>query len=255
MRRAFSASDRKEFLSNDCYESSRTTWSAAQLLFGDILDKADFAKTFIELLPKLQLSGKEAVLEMGACHGWASALVKQAYPGCHVVASDLLTEALQHAEQWESFLGCRIDEKWACHCRDLPFADKQFDRVFTFASFHHFGVNNRFEESLREMLRLLRPGGKIVLLYEPSAPAFLYHRALNRVNRKRADEGVDEDLIIPERLQREASQLGAQVQIDYYPNPSHRESPGAAAYYFMLSKVRAFAPLSVCTINVTIFRD
>jgi SAM-dependent methyltransferase len=61
----------------------------------------------------------------------------------------------------------------ACHrppwFHSIPFEDEQFDRIFTFAAFHRFGENGDFSGALAEMVRVLKPGGKILLLYEPLA--------------------------------------------------------------------------------------
>jgi len=249
-----STSDRKEFVANDAYERAREELSDEAVIREDILDKASFLKTFRLLLPSLGLSGGEQVLEMGACHGWASVLVKQLFPNCTVVAADLLVDALGHATKWESLFETKLDERWACHCRNLPFADAQFDRIFTFASFHHFGVGNDFSRTLGEMLRVLKPGGRIVLLYEPSCPAFLYRRAYRAVNRRREEEGVDEDLVVPSRLARTIRGLGATCRVKYFPEPRFRDSPVSTMYYFVLSRLRWLCPLAMCTVNVEIVR-
>jgi len=247
-----SSSDRKEFVANLSYERAREGLSDEAVIREDILDKASFLKTFRLLLPSLGLVGGERVLEMGACHGWASVLIKQRFPGCTVVAADLLEDAIEHATKWESLFETQLDEKWACHCRHLPFADAQFDLIFTFASFHHFGVSNDFSGALSEMLRVLKPGGRIVLLYEPSCPPFLYGRAHRAVNRRREEEGVDEDLLVPARLSKTVGRLGAAIRIEYFPEPRFRDSPVSTLYYFLLSRFRWLCPLAMCTVNVEI---
>jgi ubiquinone/menaquinone biosynthesis C-methylase UbiE len=208
---------------------------------------------YIRTLPvRSRLHGGESVLEMGACHGWASTILKQCHPGCTVVVADLLADALAHAARWEELFEVSLDGKWACHCRNLPFADAQFDRIFTFASFHHFGIGNDYRGALSEMLRVLKPGGKIVLLYEPSSPSYLYEQAHRIVNRRRAEEGVDEDLIVPGRLQEEARQLGANASFQYFPESRNRESPSSTVYYALLAFFPWLCRFTVCTVNVTI---
>jgi SAM-dependent methyltransferase len=247
-----SFSDHKELQANASFEESICGKSESEFIAEDILAKSNFLKNFLALQGLLKLEGQERVLEMGACHGWASAVLKKSYPGCTVVATDLLAKALARSVFWEKFLQSRVDAKWASHCRQLPFADDQFDVVFTFASFHHFGVANDFSAVLREMLRVLQPHGRIVLLYEPSCPAFLYKQAFAAVNRRRHEDGVDEDLLVPSRITKQAALLGARVSVDYFPEPRFRDSPSAAAYYFGLSRFSALCRFAMCTVNVTI---
>jgi len=252
---ALTGSDRKELEANANFEGSIQGLSDIDFIREDAFNKSNFLKTFSSMEKLLSLDGRENVLEMGACHGWASALVKKNYPGCTVVAADLLAKALARSTHWENFFGSRIDGKWACQCRQLPFADAQFDVVFTFASFHHFGIENDFSGAIREMLRVLKPGGKIALLYEPSCPAFLYKKAFAAVNRRRADEGVDEDLIVPSRLQKQVEQLGGRAEIHYFPEARFRDSPASTAYYFLLSRFPFVCSFAVCTVNVMIWKD
>jgi len=49
---------------------------------------------------------------------------------------------------------------------NLPFADAEFDAVFTAASFHHFP---NFVKALQEMKRVCKPNGYIILGCEPNA--------------------------------------------------------------------------------------
>ncbi|MBU6302116.1 MAG: methyltransferase domain-containing protein [Verrucomicrobia bacterium] len=247
-----SSSDRKEFTANHAYEAARKGLSPKSLIRGDLLDKSAFLKTFGGLEPRLDLRGGETVLELGACHGWAGVMLKHRRPDCTVVIADLLADALAHAARWEELFEVSLDGKWACHCRNLPFADAQFDRIFTFASFHHFGLGNKFHGALAEMLRILKPGGRIVLLYEPSAPPFLYRLIHRMVNRRRVAEGVDEDVLVPGRLRREVLALGAEARFSFFPEARFRESPLATLYYMVLGWFPWLCRFTLSTVNVTI---
>ena len=46
---------------------------------------------------------------------------------------------------------------------NLPFDDKQFDAILSIASFHHLFTHERRNIAVREMERILKPGGLILL--------------------------------------------------------------------------------------------
>lgn len=222
-------------------------------LFDNILDKAVFINVFKRLMPRLELSGKETVLEMGGGQCWASAMIKREYPGCYVAASDLSPDAVGSAEKYETFLKASIDEKWAFNCRRIPFADEQFDRVFTFAAFHHFGDRGDFDDALREMVRVVRPGGKIMLLYEPSTPEWTYKPAFARARRNRAAyNDVDEDLLVPSRLRRSCKRLNCRFDVEYFPSYAEKTGVVETVYYYALTKMEFLQKPLPCAVNVVI---
>ena len=46
---------------------------------------------------------------------------------------------------------------------NLPFETNSFDHIICIASFHHLITTERREKALEEMVRILKPGGKILL--------------------------------------------------------------------------------------------
>jgi len=244
-------SDQKEYIA---YEATncRRSGNAGSELFDDIVFKSSTVRTFSGLIPTLQLSGGERVLEMGAGQALASVLLKRAYPTCYIVASDMVPAALEFTNNYEKLLDSFLDEKWAFNCRDVPFQDNQFDRIFTFSAFHHFGIRNDFGGSLAEMVRILKPGGKIFLLYEPSSPKYLYRLIYEIVNRRRNHDGVDEDVLIPSKITNTSNELGCVSKIDYYTNYRNRDSMLSYLYYSTLTVLKFLQSFTVCTVNVLI---
>ncbi|MFQ5737469.1 MAG: class I SAM-dependent methyltransferase [Acidobacteriota bacterium] len=100
------------------------------------------------------------ILDLGAGNGWLSyRLSKQ---GHQVVAVDLLTNA-------EDGLGSHVyyDAPFTpvqAEFEHVPFQSKQFDLCIFNASFHY---STCYEATLREALRLLVPGGKVVIMDTP----------------------------------------------------------------------------------------
>jgi SAM-dependent methyltransferase len=176
-------------------------------------------------------------------------LVKDHCPQAYVITSDVVTDCVKHCGRYEKLLARCVDEKWAFSVRDMPFADGQFDRIFTFAAFHHFGDHGDYTQVLAEISRCLKRGGKLVLLYEPTSPAYLYPLAYRRVNKNRAHDGVDEDVLVESKLRRIADKLGLTVRWMFYPNHRYRSSVAASLYYFLVSKLGT-SKYMVCTANI-----
>jgi SAM-dependent methyltransferase len=246
---AINPSDQKEFVSNDRFEESIRSFSSERANFDDVVFKSDFIRTFRTSAHLIDVRAGQNVLELGAAHGWASVLVKCDHPSAYVVASDLVPECVSHSAGYEVMLGTALDEKCAFSVRDIPFADAQFDRIFTFASFHHFGDRGDYRKSLAEIARILKPDGKLVLLYEPASPRFFYPSAYRRVNRRRSHEGVDEDVLVVKKLEATARPLGMSLRAIQFPIFRYRSSLAASLYYYLLSKLH-LGRFMVCTVNI-----
>jgi SAM-dependent methyltransferase len=100
------------------------------------------------------------ILDLGAGNGWLSNRLAQR--GHHLAAVDLLTNQLDglgaamHYENHFTLVQAEYDH--------LPFADAQADLLIFNASFHY---STSYIVTLREARRLLKPGGKIILLDTP----------------------------------------------------------------------------------------
>lgn len=66
----------------------------------------------------------------------------------------------------------------------LPFYDLVFDTVVFFASFHHVHVKN-FEKALNECRRVLKPGGRVIII-EPLPVKGHYYELLKLANDEKA---------------------------------------------------------------------
>ncbi len=95
------------------------------------------------------------LLDVASGTGDLALTIQDAIPDCDVTATDFCAEMLDHA----SSRG--VEKTLVADALDLPFADGEFD-VVTVA----FGLRNMadYEKALREMLRVLRPGGHLFIL-------------------------------------------------------------------------------------------
>lgn len=99
----------------------------------------------------------------------------------------------------------------------LPFADSSFDLVLTVAALHHIADPGAVRTTLGEMVRVLRPGGRIVVWdHNPRNP---YWRLLMA----RVPQDTGEERLIPERevldgLQAAGARVLSSAQLGLVPD-------------------------------------
>jgi SAM-dependent methyltransferase len=104
------------------------------------------------------------ILDLGAGNGWMS--YRLALAGYRPCAVDLLTndrDGLGAARHYRACLPT-LFPRFQAEIRRLPFADEQFDAAVFNASFHYAEDG---EASLREALRCVRKGGKLIISDTP----------------------------------------------------------------------------------------
>jgi ubiquinone/menaquinone biosynthesis C-methylase UbiE len=232
-----SPADRKELV----FWSTSPTQSPRSAFLDSVLVKALDLLHFDRLWPRLGLEPGMTCLEVGAGQGWASAMLQARVPGAEIHAADVAPDAIRCSSRWEAAFETRLAGRWAFPVGDAPFADAQFDRIFLFAALHHFGAANDFAAPLAELRRLLKPGGRIVAFNEPVSPPYLYARAFRRFNEERKNAqgaDVDEDVLVMERLRRQAAAAGLDVAVEYEPVLIFKEHSWVGAVRSMI--VRTF---------------
>jgi SAM-dependent methyltransferase len=193
------------------------------------------SRVFLEKLNGFNhlFSSATDILEIGAGQCWASCMVKRQLPGARVVATDLAPAAVASAYKWERLLGSKLDQIEVCKSYATPFQDNSFDLVFAFAAAHHFGNH---EGTLKELRRLLRPGGSALYFHEPSSPRLLYPFAHRRVNAGTKACDYHEDVLIPAEMIEFARRCDLRATIRFAPTVTAR-APLETVYYFVLSRV------------------
>ncbi len=109
--------------------------------------------------------GPATVLDLGAGRGWAAKLF--AARGGQVVALDVADDdnvGLGRALALMADAGVAFD-RLIGDGENLPLADGRFDLVFCAAALHHF---SDLPELFRQIARVLRPGGRLLAIREPS---------------------------------------------------------------------------------------
>jgi SAM-dependent methyltransferase len=177
-----------------------------------------------------------SIVELGGGWGWASYYVKARLPGARVVTTDIAWPIVERHREWEDFFHCRIDGGHCARSYDLPFEDGSIDLAFCFQAAHHFGRHRR---TLRELHRVLAPGGAALYLDEPVCGRMLYKLAHRRLNRRLEDDGVPEDVLIHGRILELAREAGFVARLDFDLHCVNR-GPGPTLYYALL---RGLGPL------------
>ncbi len=97
-------------------------------------------------------------LEIGAGSGSMTAQLLAAFPGLRMVATDYDIDMVQVARKTVAPFGDRATVEQA-DAGALPFEADRFDFVLSAAMLHHVGD---WEKALAEILRVLRPGGRLI---------------------------------------------------------------------------------------------
>ena len=116
----------------------------------------------VRLLEQAGLQPHYRVLDVGCGTGTLAVQVKQVHPMVDVVAADPDPKALARAWRKAERAGVSIqfDEGFS---DALNYADAVFDRVFSSMMLHHVKRDER-ENTLREIRRVLKPGGRLEFL-------------------------------------------------------------------------------------------
>ena len=146
------------------------------------------------LLEQASLQPAYRVLDVGCGTGTLATLIKQEHPTITVIGIDPDPKALARAERKarRTEVSVHFERGFA---DALPYADATFDRVFSSLMFHHLGKNEK-EQSLREIRRVLRPGGRLEFL-DLASPDAHAHGFLSRVIHSHAQvrDNVDRTIV------------------------------------------------------------
>jgi len=122
------------------------------------------AENFHHVFSKLDLNGEETVLDLGSGRCWSTRYFSK--KGCYSIGLDILMP---------KYIGLRTSDIYiykediyferVCGAMEkLPFNDLSFNIVFIAATLHH---SSSILNPLKEVYRVLKPNGRLVLINEP----------------------------------------------------------------------------------------
>jgi len=115
-----------------------------------------------QLIEQAALAPGLRVLDLGCGTGAGTLLAKRMQPGVEIVGLDPDAKALARARSKAERAGLAIEFVQGFGDA-LPFADARFDRVISSFMFHHLESDQK-PAVLREIRRVLRPGGNLHLI-------------------------------------------------------------------------------------------
>lgn len=126
----------------------------------------EIKKIFYNIIKNVDIQKNTSILDLGAGTGWSTAYLAKMSDCC--IALDLckptkLGLAKVFLESEDIFF-----ERIMANMMQLPFEDECFDLVTSVASVHHA---TNLMVALREISRILKVGGKLVLIGEPVVPS------------------------------------------------------------------------------------
>lgn len=114
------------------------------------------------LIEQAALRPPHRVLDVGCGTGTLAVLIKKLHPGVDVVGLDPDAKALVRGSLKARGAGVSIQFDRGFSDR-LVYPDASFDRVFSSFMFHHLEFEEK-EKTLREVRRVLKPGGRLELV-------------------------------------------------------------------------------------------
>lgn len=130
--------------------------------FSNVADAIHITRNLSLLLQAADVFRGADVLDFGCATGWLSLALADL--GCSVSGVDIAPSALRLADAWCAQRGVRSGGAVQFKVYDghrLPLDDSSVDRVVCFDAFHHAKDQ---AAALKELARVLRPGGRIAMV-------------------------------------------------------------------------------------------
>jgi len=125
-------------------------------------------------------------------------------------------------------------ESYVMNMNKLKFEDEEFDHVFSVCTFEHLDYEDK-QKSLREIHRVLKPGGMLAITFDYKNPAPAIEgkgKDISPMNRISFPGDVRRQFFIPELYEVEGNQTFFDNGKKYLSHPLFKPSKGYPAYTF-----------------------
>lgn len=116
----------------------------------------------LKIIGHMNITGTERALDVGCGTGALLIVLKGLYPDVISEGLDPDEQALRIARRKSVNEGLEITWRTG-RMQNMPFDENSFDIVISTLAFHHVGKLEKIE-AMKECLRILRPGGRFLLL-------------------------------------------------------------------------------------------
>ncbi|HKY43378.1 MAG TPA: class I SAM-dependent methyltransferase [Pyrinomonadaceae bacterium] len=131
-------------------------------LYDPLVRFLGFDRSRQELISQANVKPDHHILDIGCGTGTFVVLLKRQFPAAEVIGLDPDPKALRRAKSKvaRAAVSVQLDQGFS---DELPYESESFDRVFSSFMFHHLEEQER-EKTLKEVLRVLKPGGSFHML-------------------------------------------------------------------------------------------
>ena len=120
----------------------------------------DHARIAETIWQRMQFSASDRILDLGCGQGWACRRLAERAPlGCVIIGVDISDEMIRRArEKSRAFANVTYHRSQA---EQIPTSSGYFTKILSIEAFYYF---ERQDEVLRELFRVMQPGGQLYLL-------------------------------------------------------------------------------------------